>query len=43
MESKEIKKSLTSERHGSDKIDGYGTCLDCGKQIDIEKLDTKNV
>lgn len=34
---------LNSNRNGIDDIENYATCLECGRLIDSEKLDTDNI
>ena len=31
---------ISQERWGKNKIDNYATCMNCGKQIDTDRLDT---
>lgn len=34
---------IKTVREGTDRIDNYANCLACGKSIDSDKLDLKNV
>lgn len=36
-------KVIESERNGSDDIEKYASCLECGKRIGTDILDIKNV